>query len=130
MTRPMTNLIKLEELGQLLLSVLLFFQLDYPWWTFPAFILLPDLSMLGYLVNARAGALVYNFFHHKLLAVTLLIVGYWTGISAIMLAGTIFLGHSALDRALGYGLKYNDNFHNTHLGWIGKKDSRIQDLIS
>lgn len=34
----------------------------------------------------------------------------------------ILFGHSAMDRIFGYGLKFNDNFKNTHLGWIGKKD--------
>jgi hypothetical protein len=30
------------------------------------------------------------------------------------------LGHSSADRILGYGLKYSDSFHHTHLGWIGR----------
>jgi hypothetical protein len=30
------------------------------------------------------------------------------------------LGHSSFDRVLGYGLKYDDDFKHTHLGWIGK----------
>jgi hypothetical protein len=46
MTKKMTMLIKLEELGQFLLSIVLFCQLDYQWWIFPALILLPDLSMI------------------------------------------------------------------------------------
>ena len=25
-----------------------------------------------------------------------------------------------MDRIFGYGLKFGDNFHHTHLGWIGK----------
>ncbi|WP_218779856.1 DUF4260 family protein [Hymenobacter crusticola] len=27
--------------------------------------------------------------------------------------------HSALDRLLGYGLKYTTGFHDTHLGRVG-----------
>lgn len=38
---------------------------------------------------------------------------------ALQLAGLILLGHSSLDRVLGYGLKYADSFKHTHLGWIG-----------
>ena len=37
------------------------------------------------------------------------------------LAAIILFAHSSLDRALGYGLKYDDSFGNTHLGSIGKK---------
>ncbi|HAJ82706.1 MAG TPA: DUF4260 domain-containing protein, partial [Zunongwangia profunda] len=32
----------------------------------------------------------------------------------------ILFGHSAMDRIFGYGLKYEDNFKNTHMGWFGK----------
>ncbi|MCL4641935.1 MULTISPECIES: DUF4260 domain-containing protein [Olivibacter] len=118
----MNTLLKLEELGQLLLSILLFSQLDYSWWVFPACLLLPDLSMLGYVINPRVGAALYNFFHHKLLAIVVLILAYWLDSQMLGLSGIILFGHSAMDRALGYGLKFNDDFKHTHLGWIGKKN--------
>jgi hypothetical protein len=118
----MNNLLKLEELGQFLLSIVLFNQLDYAWWVFPACLLLPDLSMIGYLAGTKIGAWLYNFFHHKFVAITVLILGFWLNNPLITLAGIILFGHSAMDRIFGYGLKFNDNFKNTHLGWIGKKD--------
>jgi len=34
--------------------------------------------------------------------------------------------HVAVDRALGYGLKFNDDFQHTHLGWIGNKRRTVQ----
>ncbi len=117
----MNNLLKLEELGQFLLSIVLFNQLDYVWWVFPACILLPDLSMIGYWTSPETGARLYNFFHHKLLAITISILGFWLNNSLLTLAGVILFGHSAMDRMFGYGLKFNDHFKNTHLGWIGKK---------
>ncbi len=117
----MNNLLKLEELGQLLLSIFLFNQLEYSWWVFPACILLPDLSMIGYLVNTKTGAWIYNFFHHKLIAIAILGLGYWLDNSLLILTGVILLGHSAMDRMFGYGLKFSDSFKNTHLGRIGKK---------
>jgi hypothetical protein len=118
----MKNLLKLEEVGQFLLSIILFNQLHYAWWVFPACILLPDLSMVGYLANPKIGAWLYNFFHHKLVAISILILGFWLNNSVLSLTGIILFGHSAMDRAFGYGLKFNDNFKNTHLGLIGKKD--------
>jgi hypothetical protein len=57
----MKNLLKREEVGLFLLSILLFSQLPYAWWVFPACILLPDFSMLGYLANPKTGAWCYNF---------------------------------------------------------------------
>src|SRR5690554_7338962 len=62
----MKNLLKLEELGQFLLSIMLFSRLEYSWWIFPMCLLLPDLSMIGYLISPKIGAWMYNFFHHKL----------------------------------------------------------------
>jgi hypothetical protein len=35
--------------------------------------------------------------------------------------GVIWIGHIGMDRLLGYGLKYDDNFKNTHLGNLAKK---------
>ena len=116
----MNRLIKLEELGQFLFSIVLFSQLDYAWWVFPVCILLPDLSMIGYLVNPKIGAWSYNLFHHKLLAIVILVLGYWVDYPVIILSGIILFGHSSMDRFFGYGLKFEDNFKHTHLGWIGK----------
>ena len=121
MKKTMHNLLTLEEIGQFFLSIILFNQLDYAWWIFPACLLLPDLSMIGYLVDTKTGAWIYNLFHHKLVAITVLFIGFWLNHSILVLAGIILFGHSAMDRIFGYGLKFNDNFKNTHLGWIGKR---------
>lgn len=118
----MKNLLKMEELGQFLLSIILFSQTEYSWWVFPVCLLLPDLSMIGYLFNPKIGATIYNFFHHKLVAVLVFFIGFWLDNSLITLAGIILFGHSAMDRIFGYGLKFNDDFKNTHLGRIGKQN--------
>ncbi|SEH64213.1 protein of unknown function [Paenimyroides aquimaris] len=118
----MNNLLKLEELGQFLLSIILFSQLEYAWWVFPVCLLLPDVSMIGYLVNPKTGAWIYNFFHHKMIAVIVLLLGFLLDNSLITLAGVILFGHSAMDRIFGYGLKFNNHFQNTHLGWVGNQN--------
>lgn len=112
----MKNLLKVEELAMFLLSIYLFSLLDYAWWVFLLLILAPDIGMLGYLINTKVGALTYNIFHHKGIAILILVFG-WVAISEeIMLAGIILFGHSSMDRIFGYGLKFNDNFKHTHLG--------------
>ncbi|PRD57387.1 DUF4260 domain-containing protein [Sphingobacterium gobiense] len=116
----MDTLLKLEEIGQFLLAILLFTQLDYVWWVFPACLLLPDISMLGYAINPRVGAVTYNIFHHKLTALLVLGLGFMFHIPVLSLAGIILFGHAAMDRIFGYGLKYSDDFKNTHLGRTGK----------
>jgi hypothetical protein len=39
----------------------------------------------------------------------------------------IWSAHVGIDRALGYGLKYNDAFASTHLGRLAQKD-KAQEL--
>jgi len=117
----MKNLLKLEEAFMFGLSIFLFSKLDYAWWWYPVLILAPDLSMIGYLLNTRIGALTYDFIHHKGLGIALWILGVVISNQLLQLIGLILFGHSSMDRALGYGLKYPDSFHNTHLGKIGRQ---------
>jgi hypothetical protein len=116
----MNTLLKLEEWGQLLLSILLFTQLPYAWWIYPLLLLAPDLGMLGYIFGPRVGAVSYNTTHHKGLAAVLYAIGIVYAVPVLALTGLIMLGHSSIDRVLGFGLKYGDSFQHTHLGWIGR----------
>jgi len=116
----MKTVIKLEELGLFLLGIYLFSLLNYQWWWFLVLILVPDFSMLGYLINNKAGAFLYNVFHHKGLAILVYLAGCFLKIEVLQLIGIILLAHSAMDRAFGYGLKYETGFKYTHLGEIGK----------
>lgn len=118
----MKNLIRLEEAAMFGLSIYLFSVMPYPWWIYAALILAPDISILGYLVNNRAGAFFYNLFHHKGVAIVLYLAGlYWVN-EPLQLAGLILFGHSSMDRLLGYGLKYASSFKETHLGPIGRPE--------
>ena len=116
----MKNLLKLEEAFMFGLSIFLFSKLDYAWWWYPVLILAPDLSMAGYLMNTRFGAVTYNFIHHKALGIGLFVLGVVFANQFLQLTGLILFGYSSMDRALGYGLKYSDSFQNTHLGVIGR----------
>jgi hypothetical protein len=99
-----------------------FSALDEPWWLVPLLLLFPDLFMVGYAGSARAGAVLYNLAHSypapALLGV-LALVGdqpLWQGVALIWFA------HIGMDRAAGYGLKYETSFKDTHLGRIGRGD--------
>ncbi|QHV99506.1 DUF4260 domain-containing protein [Spirosoma endbachense] len=111
----MKTLLKSEELIQFLGSIYLFSRLDFSWWWFPALLLLPDLSMIGYAVNPAVGAVLYNIFHHKGLGVAIGLLGLMMGNQNLMLAGIILFAHSSMDRTMGYGLKYPDSFKHTSL---------------
>ena len=116
----MKTVLKLEEVPMFILGIYLFNQLDYAWWWFLALILAPDIGMIGYLFNNTIGAFTHNLFHHKGLAILVYLTGVYFSIPLCQLTGVILFSHSAMDRALGYGLKYDKGFKFTHLGEIGK----------
>lgn len=108
-----------------LLGVLVVYP-GYFWMPFALFLVF-DLTALGYAVSPRVGAAVYNIGHSYLLPAVLggiaVVVPsdardawtWWCGMVALSWAF-----HIAVDRMLGYGLKFPDAFTHTHLGWIGK----------
>ena len=118
----MKLLIRLEEVGLLGLSIYLFSLLPMRWWGLPVLLLAPDVSMVAYAGGPRLGAIVYDFVHHRTVALMIYGAGLVTRMPALALAGLIMFAHSSLDRCLGYGLKYADSFRHTHLGRIGPSE--------
>lgn len=116
----MKKIIALEEIAMFLLALFAFHYLSFSWWVFPALLLAPDLSMIGYAINSKVGAILYNIVHHKALAIAIFMVGFYLSSSILQLTGVILFAHSSMDRAFGYGLKYFNAFSHTHLGIIGK----------
>lgn len=85
------------------------------WWFFAALFLAPDLFMLGYAVNARLGAALYNLGHTTLVPLAVILGGWVLGASLAISLGLIWLAHIGFDRLMGFGLKYPDGFQQTHL---------------
>ncbi len=117
----MKGILKLEEAAIFLICIFLFSKLDFAWWWFPALLFLPDIGMIGYIINPKIGAFTYNLLHHRLLASLVAVYSLTYGNEYWQIAAIILFAHISLDRVLGYGLKYNDSFNNTHLGVIGKQ---------
>lgn len=112
---------RVENAAVAALVVVAFVQLDYAWWWLLAVFLLWDLSMIGYIASPRIGAIGYNIGHSylgpaALLAITWAIDARWPAFVALTWAF-----HIAVDRLLGYGLKFTDRFTHTHLGEIGQE---------
>ncbi len=119
----MKTTIRLEEVMLLLLGCYLFMQLDLAWWWFFVLLLTPDVGMLGYLAGNKVGAVTYNVFHHRGLAIVLFLIGRsYLDMPILELVGIILFSHAAMDRIFGYGLKYEKGFKYTHLGEIGNKN--------
>ncbi|MRI00617.1 DUF4260 family protein [Kriegella sp. EG-1] len=114
----MQTLLKLEELLLFIFGIYLFNLLDYQWWLFLVLLLTPDIGMLGYLINNKIGAISYNLFHHRAVAVVIYLIGIYLSEPILQLIGVILFSHTAMDRIFGYGLKYDKGFKFTHLGEI------------
>jgi Domain of unknown function (DUF4260) len=78
------------------------------------------LSFIAYLADPKIGAVVYNAAHSYMAPVALLTAGFAAGEPLVLSIAMIWLAHIGIDRALGYGLKYQTGFGFTHLGRIGK----------
>jgi hypothetical protein len=98
--------------------------LGLPFWLWIPLFLIPDISMLGYVFNNRVGAFTYNLFHHRAVGLLVAAVGFLLRQDVTITIGILLFAHSSFDRMLGYGLKYNDSFNHTSLGWTGKKEPR------
>lgn len=90
-----------------------------PIWLLPL-LLVPDVSMVGYLAGPRAGAVTYNLVHNLVVALVALAIGWYVGVGPLALAGAVLVAHVGMDRALGSGLKLPTDFRDTHLGCIGR----------
>lgn len=116
----MKNILKLEELAMLGVSVYALYLFNAPWWWYLLLALGPDISMAGYAAGNKAGAFLYNLFHHKGVAIALFITGLVLPDQTLQMIGVVLFGHSSMDRMFGYGLKLDEGFKHTHLGPIGR----------
>lgn len=112
-------LLRLEGLAMLAASTVAYAQTGQGWLLFAALLLVPDIFMLGYLAGPSLGAAAYNLGHTYALPAALGAVAVWLASPLLSALALIWLAHIGMDRAVGYGLKYPDAFHHTHLGGKG-----------
>ena len=101
-------------------GVALYGWLGAPWLALLPLLLVPDLSMVGYLHSPRLGAMTYDLVHNWVLGLGVLGLGLASSVGPIAVAGAVLIAHVGMDRALGYGLKLTSSFQDTHLGRIGR----------
>lgn len=114
----MKSALKTEEVIMTLIGIYLLslHDLGLSLWIWIILFFLPDVGMLGYLFGNKAGAISYNLFHHKGLALIIAFAGYVLSNEILLAVGILLYAHSSFDRILGYGLKYFSGFKYTHLG--------------
>jgi hypothetical protein len=114
-------LLRLEGLALFIGMTLLYGIWDGSWWVYVILFLVPDISFAAYLAGPKFGALVYNAAHSYLGPMALMTTGFASGEPLTLSIAMIWLAHIGIDRALGFGLKYEAGFAFTHLGRIGRK---------
>lgn len=124
-TRGMTDgaariWLRLEGLAAFGAGIALFGASGGNWLLIVPLILVPDVSIAGYLAGPRVGAFTYNLVHNWVWGMVALALGVWLESPALLLAAALLIAHVGMDRALGYGLKLPGSFQDTHLGRIGR----------
>ena len=112
--------LRVEGLVVGIVGAVVFSRLGGDWLWFVPALLLVDLSAIGYLAGPRTGATTYDIAHNWAVGFAIVGLGLAVGIPVVALTGTVLVAHTGLDRALGYGLKLQTGFKDTHLGRIGR----------
>jgi len=111
-------LLHLEGLVLLVVSLVLYGNLNFGWGTFAIFLLAPDLAIIPYAINKRVGQIIYNLVHSLAFP---LVLGMFSILNANELglqASLIWFAHIGMDHLFGYGFKYPDSFKETHFSRI------------
>ena len=118
-TGGLRGLLRLEGLALFAGAIALYAASDHSWLLFAALLLVPDVSFAAYLAGPRVGAFCYNLVHTTIGPIALWVAGAIVASPVSFAVALIWLAHIGIDRALGYGLKYEAGFGFTHLGRVG-----------
>jgi hypothetical protein len=118
--KSVTRTLRMEGLATLAAVVAAYWFLGGNWWLFALLLLAPDLAFFGYAAGDKTGAKIYNLAHTYTVPAVLGAVGWFSGTHLALEIALIWAAHIAMDRAIGYGLKYPGHDGHTHLGLMGK----------
>lgn len=110
-----TQYLRIEGLAVLVGALVVYFIQDGPVWLLIVLGLAPDLSMFGYLLGPRRGSHIYNVVHTYVSPLVLAGVALFFEAHFGLLVALIWIGHIGADRLVGYGLKFETGFTDTHL---------------
>ena len=108
-------ILRLESFALLAGAVAAYSRVAPDWLLFALLLFVPDVTMIGYLRDVRLGSLVYNLGHT--LSLPILAAGIALALGSVPTAqlSLIWIAHIAIDRIMGYGLKYATTFKDTHM---------------
>ncbi len=103
--RPVRPVTRAAGAAGLLAAAAIYFWLGGAWWLALALLLAPDLAFLGFALSTRFGVAAYNAAHRPIVPAVLIVLALAAGSRIVALLMLIWIGHIAMDRAAGYGLK-------------------------
>jgi hypothetical protein len=112
------SLLHLEGLAFLVAACLLYGRTGESWGKFALLFLAPDLLMVGYVFGRKFGAQVYNAGHTYTTPILLWVIARLAHHPLVLPFCLIWVAHIGFDRLLGFGLKYDTAFKDTHLGKV------------
>lgn len=81
------KIISIEYILAFVITVFFYGHLNFSWLYFIVFLLLPDITMVGYLINTKVGALFYNMGGHSfVLPAMIMAIGLLTTTSIPLMA--------------------------------------------
>ena len=111
-------LLRLEGAAALAGALTLYAYHGYNWWVFALLLLVPDLSIAGYVAGTQVGSLVYNLIHTYTLPLVLALISFVADLPLGLQLALIWLAHISMDRTLGLGLKYATTSKDSHLSRV------------
>jgi len=120
MTKKIIKILEFEALVFFVTTICAYYFIGASWWLFFILLLVPDFFMVGYIKNSYIGATIYNTGHTYVLPVVMIGMHFLFDIASFLPISIIWFAHVSMDRMFGFGLKYDTNFKDTHLGIIEK----------
>jgi hypothetical protein len=77
----MGNLIRLENAFVFITAVIIYFMFGFSLWLFLILLLVPDISMLGYLYNNKIGSYIYNIGHSYIIPILITLLYLAMGVN-------------------------------------------------
>ncbi|MFG6115765.1 DUF4260 domain-containing protein [Halobacillus sp. MO56] len=111
-------LLRIEGFAVLILSLYFYGNSQFSWGLFFILLLSPDISILGYVLSNKIGAILYNLFHTYIVSIGVIFIGLLLSSPTFLAIGLIWSSHIGMDRMIGYGLKYPTEFKDTHLNRV------------
>jgi hypothetical protein len=111
-------ILRLEGLAVLTVAAGYYAMQGFGWLLFVLLFLVPDLALVVFIFNRRAGALAYDIVHSYVLPLVLAAASFAIGYRLGLQLALIWLAHISMDRMVGYGLRYISTPNDTHLSRV------------